>query len=92
MVSGLVMVSPNCSAISAWCVSDIVLLFVVHMYPFQFLQVLFISLVQPFSLPPIPRRHKLTGPYPRPARPGLVFVGDIFSRIAPIGEGVALSH
>ena len=43
------------------------------------LQVLFISLVQPFSLAPLPRRYKLPGPYPRPARPGLVFLGDVLS-------------
>lgn len=35
----------------------------------QFLQALFISLVQPFSLPPLPRRDKLTRPEAGPPRP-----------------------
>ena len=48
--------------------------------------------VQPHPPPPVPRLDKLARPDARLSRLGLVFLGDILGRIAPIGQRVPLTN
>ena len=48
------------------------------------------SLLQPLTPSPAPGRDEVVCPDAGPGRSRLVFLGNIFGRIAPIGQGIAL--